>query len=198
MTRPLQHLFLEHSFLNALLKVNYIKCEVISELRYRPQTANYAACGCLLLPPPCRSCKLLLMPARAPAVQEIIVRHANSNCQLRWDTKTCLIAGWAEARQGGERGTVSCLFVCLCRRWCTSKTVFTYVSKSAECVRSGWNLWVFVGVSDDFYRHVFTPGRPCPGLLKTCWVPSVRNGAPLQDHAKAPSGLAGVAYADKV
>ncbi len=63
---------------------------------------------------------------------------------------------------------------------------------------SGWNLWVFVGELDDFYRRWFTRGRPCPGLFKTCWVPGVGYGARLQDHAKAAWGLTGVADADKV
>lgn len=67
------------------------------------------------------------------------------------------------------------------------------------CARmSGWNMWVFVGELDDFCRHWFTPGHPCPGLLKTCWVLGIGNGAQLQDHAKAPWGLTGVADADKV
>lgn len=65
------------------------------------------------------------------------------------------------------------------------------------CV-SGWNMWVFVGEWDDFYRHWFTRGHPCPSLFKTCQVPGLRNGAQLQDHAKAPWGLEGVADAGTV
>lgn len=64
------------------------------------------------------------------------------------------------------------------------------------CVWAGvWNMWAFAGEWDDSYRHWFTRGRPCPGLFKTCQVPGLGNDARLQDHAKAPWGLAGVADA---
>lgn len=67
----------------------------------RPQTANCAACGCLCLPPPNRTCRLLL--TSNPGIYSArdhcpSSEHANSNCQLRCDTKTCLLAGWAGAR----------------------------------------------------------------------------------------------------
>lgn len=56
----------------------------------------------------------------------------------------------------------------------------------------------FVGEWDDFYRQWFTQGRPCPGLLKTFQVPGLGNGTQLQDHTKAPWGLAKVANTGKV
>lgn len=54
-----------------------------------------------------------------------------------------------------------------------------------------WGSWMIFTGTDSF------EGR-CPGLFKTCWVPGIGNGTQLQDHAKAPQGLTGVADADRV
>lgn len=107
---------------------------------------------------------------------------------------------------------VSCVCVCVSSSSCAQggtpaevhlhMWVRVWLRARAECCVcvcvSGWNMWVFAGEWDDFYRHWFTRGRPCSGLFKTCQVPGLGNDAQLQDHAKAPWGLAGVADAGRV
>lgn len=65
-------------------------------------------------------------------------------------------------------------------------------------------MWVFVGKLVDFLFIFFTGTDSLQGIrVQTCLkdVPELHafgNGAQLQDHAKAPRGLTGVADADKV
>lgn len=103
----------------------------------------------------------------------------------------CVCLSTSSCAQGG---TPAVLYLHMwVRAWLRAR-VECYV-----CVcMSGWNMWVFAGEWDDFYRRWFTWGLPCPGLFKMCQVPGLRNDAQLQDHAKTPWGLAGVADAGRV
>lgn len=89
----------------------------------RPQTANCAACGCVCLPPPNRTCRLLLNTNLKAVHHCPSTELANSNCQL--------IAAWAEAWV-----TTRCVFVSAQFKLCTSKSAFTYVSKSVTMSES--------------------------------------------------------------
>lgn len=153
------------------------------------QTVKWAACGCLNLPPPNRTCRPLLTVTKrslSAKTQTFIV------C---WGVTWKYVWSGAEAQgpsscaQGGT--AVKVYLHMWVRLW-----LWARVERNI-CVSAQY-MWVFVGEWHDFYRHWFTRGHPCPGLFKTCQVLGLGNGTQLQDHAKTPLGLTGVADAAKV